>query len=65
MLYRFNLPFTCDDIEINFSQRRITVAGREVRLTPTEYNLLQELVLNANKVLTHVAFGGEKEVCQK
>jgi two-component system KDP operon response regulator KdpE len=28
-------------------------AGNEVRLTPTEYNLLQELVLNAGKVLSH------------
>ncbi len=45
--------FTCDNIEINFVERRVTVAGREVKLTPTEYKLLQELVLNANKVLTH------------
>jgi len=45
--------FTCDYLEINFVERRVTVAGREVKLTPTEYNLLQELVLNANKVLTH------------
>jgi len=62
--------FTCDNIEINFSQRRITVADREVRLTPTEYNLLQELVFNAGKVLTHSMllgklwgpeYGAEKE----
>ena len=45
--------FTCDDLEINFVERRITVAGREVKLTPTEYNLLRELALNTNKVLTH------------
>ena len=45
--------FTSGDIEINFVQRRVTLAGREVKLTPTEYNLLQELALNANKVLTH------------
>lgn len=45
--------FTSGDITINFVQRRITLAGREVKLTPTEYNLLQELALNANKVLTH------------
>ncbi len=45
--------FTTDDIQINFAKRRITVAGGEVRLTPTEYNLLQELVVNAGKVLTH------------
>jgi two-component system KDP operon response regulator KdpE len=45
--------FTCDDLEINFSERRITLAGSEVRLTPTEYNLIRELALNTNKVLTH------------
>jgi len=45
--------FTHDDLEINFAQRRVTVAGNEVKLTPTEYNLLQEFVLNAGKVLTH------------
>lgn len=31
----------------------VTVAGNEIKLTPTEYNLLQEFVLNAGKVLTH------------
>ena len=41
------------DFEINFADRRITARGAEVKLTPTEYNLLQELVLNADKVLTH------------
>jgi len=45
--------FTCDNLEINFVERRVTVSGNEVKLTPTEYNLLQELALNANKVLTH------------
>ena len=44
---------TCGDLEVNFAQRRVTVAGHEVKLTPTEYTLLQELVLNADKVLTH------------
>jgi len=45
--------FTSGDIKINFVERRVTVAEREVKLTPTEYKLLQELVLNVNKVLTH------------
>ena len=45
--------FTCGDLEINFAQRRVTVAGNEVKLTPTEYSLLQEFTLNAGKVLTH------------
>jgi len=62
--------FTSGDIKINFVERRVTVAEREVKLTPTEYNLLQELVLNVNKVLTHSMllgkvwgpeYGGERE----
>jgi len=46
--------FTSGDLNISFPQRRVTVAGKEVKFTPTEYNLLQELVLNAGKVLTHM-----------
>jgi len=45
--------FACGDIKISFAQRKVTVAGNEVKLTPTEYSLLQELVLNAGKLLTH------------
>ncbi len=45
--------FTTGDLRISFAQRRVTTAGKEVKLTPTEYRLLQELVLNAGKVLTH------------
>jgi len=45
--------FTSGDLTINFVERRVTTADREVKLTPTEYNLLQELALNAGKVLTH------------
>jgi len=48
--------FTSGELEINFNGRRVTVAGKEVKLTPTEYNLLQELTLNAGKVLTHSHF---------
>lgn len=46
--------FTNGDLNISFPQRRVTVAGKEVKFTPTEYSLLQELVLNAGKVLTHM-----------
>ena len=45
--------FATGDLVINFVERRVTIVDREVKLTPTEYNLLQELVLNAGKVLTH------------
>jgi two-component system KDP operon response regulator KdpE len=38
---------------MDFVHRRVDVGGREVRLTPKEYALLQELVLSAGKVLTH------------
>src|SRR5438105_5730550 len=33
-----------DDVEINFSLRRVTVGKREARLTPKEFDLLQYLV---------------------
>jgi two-component system, OmpR family, KDP operon response regulator KdpE len=45
--------FACDGLEINFAKRRVTVDGREVTLTPTEYSLLQYLAVNSDKVLTH------------
>jgi len=45
--------FTSGDLQINFAQRRVTVSGKEVKLTPTEFTLLQEFALNAGKVLTH------------
>ncbi|MBN1644046.1 MAG: response regulator transcription factor [Dehalococcoidales bacterium] len=45
--------FTYGEIEINFIDRNVKVAGKEIKLTPIEYNLLQELALNAGKVLTH------------
>ena len=48
------LSFNQAGLEINFAQRRVTVAGKEIELTPIEYRLLQEFALNAGKVLTHV-----------
>ena len=45
--------FRCDDLVMDLTRRRVTVADREVQLTPTEYDLLRVLVTNAGKVLTH------------
>jgi two-component system KDP operon response regulator KdpE len=45
--------FTCNELTINFADRRVTIGEKEVKLTPTEYNLLRELALNEGKVLTH------------
>ncbi len=45
--------FASGCIRINFAQRQVLVNSSEVKLTPTEYQLLLELVLNIGKVLTH------------
>lgn len=45
--------FSSGDLKIDFAQRKVTVAGDEIKLTQTEFSLLQELALNAGKVLTH------------
>jgi two-component system KDP operon response regulator KdpE len=45
--------FKCDGLEINFAKRRVTIKGKPVTLTPTEYSLLQQLAVNSDKVLTH------------
>src|SRR5204862_75433 len=46
-------PFLSEDVAVDFVQRRVVVRGQAVKLTPKEYGLLQELVVNAGKVLTH------------
>ena len=45
--------YVLGDLAINYAERRVTVAGRPVRLTATEYKLLFELSVNAGRVLTH------------
>lgn len=44
---------TCGDLVIDLAQRRVTVAEREVKLTPTEYELLKILAQHRGRVLTH------------
>jgi two-component system KDP operon response regulator KdpE len=44
--------FCTDDLTIDLARRRVMVQGNEVRLTPTEYDLLHLLVSHAGKVLT-------------
>ena len=44
--------FVLGDLTLNYDQRAVSVAGRPVRLTPTEYQLLYELSVNAGRVLT-------------
>jgi len=42
-----------DDVEINFSLRRVIVGSREARLTPKEFELLQYLVAHPNIPIPH------------
>src|SRR5207248_7566759 len=44
--------FRTGDLEVDLERRRVTVGGREVHLTPTEYELLKALITHPNKVLT-------------
>ena len=46
-------PFVLEDLTIRYDQRRVDVAGEAVQLTPTEYELLRVLSINAGRVLTH------------
>jgi two-component system KDP operon response regulator KdpE len=45
--------FTSDDLVVDLVRRVVTLAGQDVQLTPTEYDLLRVLVTHAGKVLTH------------
>jgi two-component system KDP operon response regulator KdpE len=45
--------FNSDDLQVDLNLRRVLLAGKEVQLTPTEYDLLRLLVVHAGKVLTH------------
>jgi len=60
--------FQVGDLVVDLARRVVTLAGEEVALTPTEYDLLRVLVQNAGKVLTHnqllrqvwgIGYGGE------
>jgi two-component system KDP operon response regulator KdpE len=44
---------TCGELEINFARRTVKVRGEKVSLTRTEYALLRQLALNANRVMLH------------
>ncbi len=47
--------FVVGDMVIDYEQRRVTVAGRRVRLTASEYELLRLLSINEGRVLTSEA----------
>ena len=44
---------TCGELTIDLARRSVTVRGEMVSLTRTEYALLYELAINANRVMLH------------
>jgi two-component system KDP operon response regulator KdpE len=45
--------FRAAELEVDFSTRRVSIFGEEVRLTRREYDLLRTMALHAGKVVTH------------
>ncbi|HCC54742.1 MAG TPA: DNA-binding response regulator [Desulfobulbaceae bacterium] len=45
--------FRSGELEVDLAKRVVLVAGQEVQLTPTEYEILRIMVTHAGKVLTH------------
>lgn len=41
------------DMNIDFNARRVTIAGKMIRLTQTEYHIVELLAVNTGKVLTY------------
>lgn len=64
-------PYRSGELVIDYGARLVTVAGRPVRLTPTEYRLAVELSANAGHTMTQdqlltgvwgAAYSGESQV---
>ena len=45
--------FTCNGLTIEYDSRQIMVHGNEVKLTQTEYNIVELLSMHAGRVLTY------------
>jgi len=45
--------FISGGLTVDMARRRVSVDGRPIQLTPTEYDLLRVLVANAGQVMTH------------
>ena len=46
-------PFVLGDLVVDYERRRVSVAGRDVELTPTEYELLRVLCASVGRVVTY------------
>ena len=45
--------FTVKGLKIDLSRHQVSLADKEIPLTPTEFDLLRVLIQNAGKVITH------------
>ena len=45
--------FVSGDLSVDIVRRHVTRGGKEVKLSPKEFDLLRHLVMHAGKVLTH------------
>ncbi|TWH48675.1 response regulator [Sporomusa sp. KB1] len=43
----------CGELTVDLAKRYIFVSGKEVKLTPTEYEIMKVLAQNVGKVITH------------
>ena len=46
-------PFVLGDLEIQYERRRVSVAGRDIRLTAIEFDMLKLLAMNAGRPVTY------------
>ena len=47
-------PFVSPNLKIDFEHRRVIARGQAVHLTPTEFELLKQLVVNQGKPVSHL-----------
>jgi two-component system KDP operon response regulator KdpE len=45
--------FEAEDLRVDIAARTVAVRGQQIKLTPTEYSLLEIFIRNPGKVLTH------------
>lgn len=53
VLRRPDVTYADDYLTVNLDERRVTIEGKPVRLTPTEFNLLAHLVDSAPRVVPY------------
>ena len=51
--FQHDQPYRQGELTVDYLTHTVTVAGREVKLTPTEYKLLAGLCINAGRALSY------------